>query len=561
MNNTELYYNRIIETFVDEYKGQLTDVKEGHCMKVVGLPFDVLENLYNELMKLGTSLRIFILAEDKAGERYITATKLIELRNDLTQSILVLIPVNVSTAAEDSYGNATFKELSIAHLNDRLLSNLRKEVQDNETIKAILDFLTSNTPKQKVLDYLLYVIENNLDESVIGKGLYKLGIIPDSEIARDCGLVHRRLSINAECITQMVDYSKSVNDRVDNLPIMPNSIQKEISLFLQQQKGSGNRYDICEDIAEAHPELDFSKWEKHIKGIDVTALGDLKITNVEISSKNFGTDDDGDLTMPIQANKPAKIKVRVFFSPKPKAFPDLTKIRFAIMNVDGMYCEFDKIKVAKVSDNARDYREVTIPIKPNDFNSGRYFFRVFGEDEHGSILNRNDDFKDDHYNDLWETEKDNLSKDEFIEKYRAFLTSDSETFYIQTVESDEEDDDTIQDSRRVKINNVLQAYFHFRIEQCRKGEELTIPTRLKVADKEDKGKGEDHPWLDGLYWDTFRIKYSHSHNFQIILSRKLLQIQRCILKHADCLGYVEATLSSNYTEKLQFMQYNKLSNR
>ena len=182
MNNTELYYNRIIETFVDEYKGQLTDVKEGHCMKVVGLPFDVLENLYNELMKLGTSLRIFILAEDKAGERYITATKLIELRNDLTQSILVLIPVNVSTAAEDSYGNATFKELSIAHLNDRLLSNLRKEVQDNETIKAILDFLTSNTPKQKVLDYLLYVIENNLDESVIGKGLYKLGIIPDSEI-------------------------------------------------------------------------------------------------------------------------------------------------------------------------------------------------------------------------------------------------------------------------------------------------------------------------------------------------------------------------------------------
>lgn len=558
MNNTKLYYNRIIETFVEEYKGQLMDVKEGHCMKVVGLPFDVLENLYDELKKLGTALRIFILADDKDGARYISATKLIELRNDLTQSILVLIPVNVSTAAEDSYGNATFKELSIAHLNDRLRTNLIEEVKDNEAIMAILDFLPGTTPKQKVLDYLLYVIENNLDESVIGMGLYKIGFIPDSEIARDSGLVHRRLSINAECITQMVDYSKSINDRVDNLPIMPNSIQKEVSLFLQQQKGSGNRYDICEDIAEAHPELDFSKWEKHIKGIDVTALGDLKITNVEISSKNFGTDDDGDLTLPIQANKPAKIKVRVFFSPKPKAFPDLTKIRFAIMNVDGMYCEFDKIKIAKVSDNTRDYREVTIPIKPNDFNSGRYFFRVFGEDEHGSILNRNDDFKDDHYNDLWETEKDNLSKDEFIEKYRAFLTSDSETFYIQTVESDEEDDDTIQDSRRVKINNVLQAYFHFRIEQCRKGEELTIPTRLKVADKEDKGKGEDHPWLDGLYWDTFRIKYSHSHNFQIILSRKLLQIQRCILKHADCLGSVEATLSSNYTEKLQFMQYNKL---
>lgn len=532
------------------------NVKEGHCMKVVGLPFDVLENLYDELRMLGSSLRIFILSDDKEGSRYISATKLIELRNDLTQSILVLIPVNVSTAAEDSYGNATFKELSIAHLNDRLLYKLMKEVETNEAVKQILTYLTESTPKQKVLDYLLYIIEKELDKKYIGLGLFKMGFIPDSEIARDSSLIHRRMSINTECISQMVDYSKSINDRVDSLPILPNTIQREISSFLQREKSTNNKYDLCEIIANSYPDLDFSKWEKHIKGIDVTSLGNLKVTSVELTSKNFGVDDDGDLTMPIQSNKPAKIKVRIHFSPKPKAFPDLQKIRIALMNVDGMYCEYDRLKTAKVSDNTRDYREVTVSIKPNDFNSGRYFMRVFGEDEHGTILNLNDDFKDDRFNDLWEEEKDNLTKEEFVEKYRAFLTSDSESFYIQTVESGDDEDDTMQDSRRMKVNNVLQAYFHYRIEACRKGEELIVPERMKVTDKEDKGKGDDQPWQEGLYWDTFRIKYSHAHNFQILLSKKLLQIERCILKYSDRLGSVEATLSSNYTEKLQHMQFN-----
>ncbi|MCM1177657.1 MAG: ATP-binding protein [Bacteroides sp.] len=557
MNNTQLYYSRIIETFVEEYRDQLMYVKEGHCMKVVGLPFDVLENLYDELRALGSNLRIFILSEDKEGSRYISATKLIELRNDLTQSILVLIPVNVSTAAEDSYGNATFKELSIAHLNDKLLYKLMKEVETNETVKQILTYLTESTPKQKVLDYLLYIIEKELDNVAIGVGIFKMGFIPDSEIAHDLGLIHRRMSINSECIAQLVDYSKSIIDRVDNLPILPNTIQREITTLLQRENRVNNKYDLCEIIATNYPDLDFSKWENFIKGIDVTSLGNLKIISVSISSKNFGTDDDGDLTMPIQANKPAKIKVRIQFSPKPKAFPDLQKIRIALMNVDGMYCEYDRLKIAKVSDNARDYRDVTISIKPNDFNSGRYFLRVFGEDEHGTVLNLNDDFKDPHYNDLWEEEKESISKEEFIEKYRAFLTSDSESFYIQTVESGDKGEDTIQDSRRMKINNVLQAYFHYRIESCRKGEELLIPERMRITDKEDKGKGEDRPWQEGMYWDTFRIKYSHAHNFQILLSRKLLQIERCILKYSDKLGYVEATLSSNYTEKLQHLQFNQ----
>ena len=558
MNTTQLYYTRILDTFIEEYEDQLTQVKEGHCMKVVGLPLDVLENLYDRLKALNLSLQVFILSDSNEGDRYISATKLIELRNDLSLSILVLIPVNVSTAAEDSYGNATFKELSIAHLNQRLLNKLMSEVQNNDIIREILGFTKEGFSQQKILDYLLYVIENGQSKEAIGKGLFILGLLPDADIANDSTLVRRRLSINNESVTQMVDYSKQINDRIDALPLLPNTLQRELAMFLQMEKKANSRTELCEAVANHYTDIDFSKWNDCIKGIDVTSLGNLTVSAVELYSKSFGNDLEGDLTLPIQSNKPAKIKVRVFFSPKPKAFPDLKKVRIAIYNVDGMYCEYDRLKTANVTDNARDYRDITVTIKPNDFNSGRYFFRVFAEDENGTVLNQKDGFKDDAWLDKWNEVKEQMSKDEFIERNRAFLTSDSETFFLQTVDASDFDEDLLQDSRREKISNVLQAYFHYRIELNRKGEELLVPERQKISDKDDKSKSEDKSWQEGLYTDTFRIKYSSSQNFQIILSKKLLEIEREILKKSISLGTVEAKLTSNHTEKLQSLVFTPL---
>lgn len=558
MNTTQLYYTRILDTFIEEYEDQLTQVKEGHCMKVVGLPLDVLENLFDRLKALNLSLQVFILSESNEGDRYISATKLIELRNDLSLSILVLIPVNVSTAAEDSYGNATFKELSIAHLNQRLLNKLMSEVQNNDIIREILGFTKEGFSQQKILDYLLYVIENGQSKEAIGKGLFILGLLPDADIANDSTLVRRRLSINNESVTQMVDYSKQINDRIDALPLLPNTLQRELAMFLQMEKKANSRTELCEAVANQYTDIDFSKWNDCIKGIDVTSLGNLTVSAVELYSKSFGNDLEGDLTLPIQSNKPAKIKVRVFFSPKPKAFPDLKKVRIAIYNVDGMYCEYDRLKTANVTDNARDYRDITVTIKPNDFNSGRYFFRVFAEDENGTVLNQKDGFKDDAWLDKWNEVKEQMSKDEFIERNRAFLTSDSETFFLQTVDASDFDEDLLQDSRREKISNVLQAYFHYRIELNRKGEELLVPERQKISDKDDKSKSEDKSWQEGLYTDTFRIKYSSSQNFQIILSKKLLEIEREILKKSISLGTVEAKMTSNHTEKLQSLVFTPL---
>ena len=118
MNIIKAYYDHILDIFMEVYGESIKSAQPGNCMKVTGFSIEVLRDLYGRLSLLDTSTQVYILTEDEdlTGHEYITPTKLIELRNDLTISILVLIPVNSFTSAEDSYGNATFRELSIKNL-------------------------------------------------------------------------------------------------------------------------------------------------------------------------------------------------------------------------------------------------------------------------------------------------------------------------------------------------------------------------------------------------------------------------------------------------------------
>ena len=143
MNIINAYYNRILDIFIEVYGNIIEQAQPGHCMKVTGFSLEVLRDLYGRLLLLDTKTNIFILSEDSehTGHEYITPTKLIELRNDLTVSILVLIPVNSSTSAEDSYGNATFQELSISEFDSILYNKLLNEVGSHSSIKTILSIV------------------------------------------------------------------------------------------------------------------------------------------------------------------------------------------------------------------------------------------------------------------------------------------------------------------------------------------------------------------------------------------------------------------------------------
>lgn len=547
MDIINAYYNHILDIFLEVYGDTVKYASPGHCMKVTGLSMDVLRNLYERLCNLETNTQIFILTEDEElkGKEYITPSKLIELRNDLTISILVLIPVNSFTSAEDSYGNATFRELSINDFDLRLFLKLEAQLSSIKAVKQILQFADRalNVTIQDKVRYLLYVNQNGNTDEAVGNGLFLLGLIPDSAIVSKNDYIPQFLSKNDDCLSILSDYSISIADKIGSLPIKAATIQDEVAKMLRAQNDVEGRKAICEKILNEYPELNFSKWYEHLKNI--VALGELHITKVDIVRKSTER-----LLLKIDPKKGTKVKLRIYFSPKPSAYEQLKKVKVLMMNGDGYY-EETELCTKKVSENAKDYRDISFTIA-DQFVNGTYFFHVCAIDEDGTVLNINDHFQDEATQKLWEKEKekgaDALTKEEFQQLHRKLLTSDSEDFFLEIKKDD--DDDPGEAITRMKINNVLQAYFRYRIELNRKGQELSIPQRVAVPDKSGKTSDDElKSWQYATHIDTFQLRYDKDNNYQIPLSKKLLQIEAAILKNNGKLGYIDAVISDNYTDE------------
>lgn len=548
MNIIKAYYDHILDIFMEVYGESIQTAQPGNCMKVTGFSMDVLRDLYGRLCLLDTKTQFYILTEDEdlTGHEYITPTKLIELRNDLTISILVLIPVNSFTSAEDSYGNATFRDLSISDFDERLFSKLEKQLSDKQAVKNALSYADKapNLSLQDKIKYLLYVILNDSSDEAIGNGLYLLNLIPDTTIVSKKEYIPQLLVKNDECATVLADYSLAIADRISSLPVKSGTIQSEVAKFLRDNDGLINRKDLCEQILSKYPQLNFSKWYEYLKNI--TELGVLHVTKVELGGKAFSIDGE-DLKLKIDQNKGAKVKLRIYFSPKPSAYEDLKKVRIAIMNGDGFYKETDVV-TKKISENNKGYRDITFSLN-NAFENGTYFFHVYAEDSDGTELNVTDAFRDEDIQKAWEEEqkRGGLSKEDFQQQQRRLLTSDSDTFFLQVQNSTDEPEET---GTRMKINNLLQAYFRYRIELNRKGEELTIPQRQAITDKSGKTSDDDlKSWQYATHINTFQLRYDANNNYQIPLSRKLLELEEVILKNSDKIGYVDAVISDNYTDE------------
>ena len=167
-NIKTLYYERFIQHIVECYSPKLKAAKPGHCMKITGLAMKELRVLLPLLRPLNSGMEVCILSETDKGEEFIHATKLIELRNNPDKSVLILVPSNSRTSAEDSYGDATFQNLSVAELQDSFVWKLIHELPEEKEYlwKQMTDLFEEIKPSRTtVINYLLYLEDNCVVES------------------------------------------------------------------------------------------------------------------------------------------------------------------------------------------------------------------------------------------------------------------------------------------------------------------------------------------------------------------------------------------------------------
>ena len=551
-----IYYSKFLSLLVSNYESQIKGAKPGHCMKIEGLPLSEMQKLIGLLRPLNSDLLLYILSDELTGEDYIHATKLIELRNNPEKPLLVLIPANSSTPAEDSYGDATFQNLPVAELIGMFFYRLQEEIpQDKKYIWNELNQLFSSTrvPISVAINYLLFVCLNHYAEESWGNGLYLIGMIPDSAMVASSN-IRRRFAINLEtCASVLCDFSYTHADRVTMLPLQPNTLQRDILAFLNNERDLKDKVEICKKIYTDYPDLNFAHWK---------TIYDKKRTNVKVMAdiipgvdprKELVKNQQGDLVLNIPMEKKGKVSIAILCDPAPKDNPDIDAFVISLISRDDFTC-LNSIKKCKVTTNKNARRKVSVNIPNGAYEDGEYLIGVHAVDADGIILDKDNPFKTDAIEEKWQEEKaddPNLQKEQFRQSNSVAYSNESMVF---TLQNNGEEYEGSELGRRAKVDYYTQALIQRRIEQ------LKEKTTSAVEDETSEIVAEQAQWKEGPLNNIFQFDFGPARAYQVQISNKLIAIERVFLKYGNTLGNVEAIVSNNPTDsKLQSLKFNLLN--
>lgn len=541
-NIKTLYYERFIQHVVESYSPKLKAAKPGHCMKITGLAMKELRVLLPLLRPLNGNMEVFILSETEKGDDFIHATKLIELRNNPDKSVLVLVPSNSRTSAEDSYGDATFQNLSVAKLQDTFMMKLIVELPEEKKYlwKQMTDLLEEIKPSRSaVVKYLLYLeIEQYADEAW-GNGLYLFGMLPDKDLVKNEGSVRRRFMLNKEKVSSvMADFSITAADRIASLPLVRNTVQKELMQYFTTTDHIEDALSLFENIHDFHPEFNYAELPWIDKGVEDKPIKvKVDIVPGKEPKKELVRDaDTGTLVLGIPQEKKGKVSFTITTDPSPKDYPDIFSFEIALVKIDD-FSEVGVLKKAKVGTNKRASRKLSLNISHGMFEEGEYLLRVRALDENGIVLDALKEFKEERVQAAWLDAKEqnpNLQMEQFRLEQHVAYCNESESFTI--TEDDFIDDGTVD--KRGKVNSFTQGIIHYRSTHLYKGEELELPL----------GGTDRNAWIEGSLNNTYQFDFGAAYAYQIQLPKKLIQLETTFLQNDSAFGHVEAFLSGNPTD-------------
>lgn len=541
-NIKTLYYERFIQHIVESYSDKLKAAKPGHCMKITGLAMKELRVLLPLLRPINADMEVYILSEDEKGDEFIHATKLIELRNNPEKAVLILVPSNSRTSAEDSYGDATFQNLSAADLQDSFVWKLINELPEEKKYlwKQMMELVDELNPSRTTItNYLLFLELNQYKDEAWGNGLYLFGMLPDKDLVKDDTSIRRRFMINLDKVSSILsDFSLTAADRIAGLPLKKNSVQKDLMAFLSSEAGIEDNISLYENIVEKHPKFNYASMPWVLPGNSgpVKVNVDLVIGNDPRKElvRDAGT---GDFILSIPEEKKGKIRFTITTDPAPKDNPDIYSFEIALVNIDD-FTEVGIVKKAKVGTNKRAKRTLSLNIPNGMFDDGEYMLRVRAMDENGIVLDTKKEFKEARVQAAWQEayeQNPNLQIEQYRLEHHVAYCNESDVF---TIDNTGEIGREGEIDKRAKVNSITQAIIHYRSMHLAKNEDLEIP----------KDGVDRNIWIEGTLNSTYQFDFGPAYAYQIQLSKKLMQLEKTFLNNEETFGRVKAFLSGNPTD-------------
>lgn len=257
----------------------------GHCMRVSDLDGELMIRLCARLRAELPNTTVVVLTDGKLpipSAIAVSSTKLVELRNPLAdgtqrQPLLVFVPGEVRASAEDSFGVATFEEISVTGLYEALVEQLVNEIPLalRASVQEALHRLRDSNCSWIFADplstarFLLTAKVNGNDAEAIGASLFEMALVPDFEWLAQPAKAPSRIVRNRECVEKLTWSTRSERGRVGDLGLAKQAFRNSLGNFFAEVGIDEPRQWARQIVVDRSLwPLAFNKWEFEDGGIE-----------------------------------------------------------------------------------------------------------------------------------------------------------------------------------------------------------------------------------------------------------------------------------------------------
>lgn len=381
----------------------------GHCMRVTDLDRELMIRLAGGLRAAVPSANVVVLADESlralAPDFAVTSTKLVELRNPLPNDqlrppLLVFVPNDLRASAEDSFGVATFEEVSIdgayAELNAQLIAQV--PVNLRVAVGACVGELRRCEARWRYADdaavvrYLLTCQVNEFDPEAMGAALFEFALVPDFELFQQAERAPARVARNRDCVERVTWSTKTERVRALELGLLDPVFCKQLGEYFSQV-GVANPKEWTQLIVRdrVHWHLAFNKWLFEDGGVnpDSIFIGDVDLPDLPVVNEDNVDPRLAELighrVLPISKTGLKKFSVSFRVDPVPSKVEGLSRFVAEVVSRDNGPTGLRRRKSAWTKNTDSGVIAFS-SIGKIDWEEGWHYVRVYAETEDGDRI-------------------------------------------------------------------------------------------------------------------------------------------------------------------------------
>jgi DNA phosphorothioation-dependent restriction protein DptH len=506
----------------------LVSSRPGHCLRISSLSESVMRLVCAELNQAGLNVDIvFILSPRQIAEApwQISATRLIELRNEEKRPLLAFIPPGLKAAAEDSFDISTFAEIDLGSISKKILQQLRQKLPSE--LGGMIDRVISSMRDvdiraDELIRYYLTVLKNDSNVDCAGGAIYQLGLVPDFALYQPPALIEIRVARNLNSCRVLQEGDSSLLARIHNLRLKANSLQSDLYRYLRSKRVPDIRNwgsELANDPALHH--LCFDQWP--FEGEERNDKILIFVDELGLKARDENAPLGPDNPPYLDVNKASSIKISWITDPKPNLVPEIKYYRIEIIGTEGDLVAWESRNIPVSSNSKR----VNVKEFRDTVEDGLYYFRVRAYSEGGELLN----FED-------HEENPRVLRDPYNPGGKRINTSEDVWFW----KDPNGEPPPVEAARNVMVNSFLDAQLQVRFAALDRNTNPFDPSLAARPEKTGwfaaKGKSAEA---------NYQIGYDAQTKFTLPVSSLLREIENDTLKKPENLGRWRLSFSEGKT--------------